>query len=182
MLGAPYFLATAVLVAAVAAWYDWRTGHIPNWVSLPPLAVAPVAHLGASVVTGQSQEAVQAAGFSILGAGVCALVPLVLYRAGAIGGGDVKLLAAIGALCRPKIGIEAEFYAFMAAAIIAPARLAYEGKLFRVLGNAITILVNPFRPKERRKQITPEMMTSVRFGPAIFAGTLGAAIVYWRPQ
>ena len=103
MLGATYFIAFAVLVAALSAWIDWRTGHIPNWVTLGPLAVAPVAHFAVNALTGHSHEAVQAAGFSILGAGVCALVPLLLYRAGAIGGGDVKLLAAIGAICRTRV-------------------------------------------------------------------------------
>jgi prepilin peptidase CpaA len=94
----------------------------------------------------------------------------------------VKLLAAIGALLQWRAGIEAEFYAFLAAAIIAPARLAYEGKLLKVLGNSLALVVNPFRPKERRRQITPEMMTSVRFGPAIFVGVFGAALVFWRPM
>lgn len=182
MLGVHYFLAAAVLVAAVAAWFDWRTGHIPDWVSLAPLAVGPIAHGIVAVATGNSHEAVQAAGYSILGAATCAFVPLVLYRAGAIGGGDVKLLAAIGALLRTRVGIEAEFYAFLAAALIAPARLAYEGKLLRVLANSLALVVNPFRPKERRRPITPEMMTSVRFGPAIFLGVAGAALVFWRPQ
>src|SRR5262249_2157338 len=156
MLGAHYFLTAAVVVAAVAAWIDWRTGHIPDWVSLPPLA-AFAAHALVAGVTDGWGEAIPAAGFSILGAALCAVVPLGLMRVGAIGGGDVKLLAAIGALLQWRIGIEAEFYAFVAGAIIAPARLAYEGKLLKVLGNSLALVVNPFRPKERRHEITPEM-------------------------
>lgn len=182
MLGVPYFLAAAVLVAAIAAWFDWRTGEIPNWVSLGPLVAAPIAHFAVYLATGHSQQAIQAAGFSVLGAAACALVPMALYRVGAIGGGDVKLLAAIGAICRPMVGIEAEFYAILAAALIAPARLAYEGKLLRVLGNTLSLALNPFRPKDKRKELTPEMMTTMRFGPAIFLGTCVAAVVNWRPS
>lgn len=183
MLGVPYFLAFAVLVTAIAAWFDWRTGEIPDWVSLGPLVVAPIAHFAVYVATGHSQEAIQAAGFSVLGAAACALVPMALFRAGAIGGGDVKLLAAIGAICRPMVGIEAEFYGILAAAIIiAPARLAYEGKLLRVLGNTVSLALNPFRPKDKRKELTPEMMTQMRFGPAIFVGTCIAAVLNWRPS
>jgi prepilin peptidase CpaA len=174
-----WFLVSAVVVAAVAAWFDFRTGHIPNWVTLGPLCLAPIAHFALQLFRATSSVAVQAAGVSVLGAAVCALVPLMLYRAGAIGGGDVKLLAAMGAIFRPLVGIEAEFYAFLAAALIAPARLAYEGKLMQVLGNTLTLALNPFRPKERRRQITPEMMTSIRFGPAIFLGAFAAAIVNW---
>jgi hypothetical protein len=38
-------------------------------------------------------------------------------------------------------------YGFFAAALIAPARLAYEGKLIATVKNASTILVNMFMPK-----------------------------------
>jgi prepilin peptidase CpaA len=189
MLGVPYFLAFAVLVTAIAAWFDWRTGEIPDWVSLGPLVVAPIAHFAVYVATGHSQQAIQAAGFSVLGAALCALVPMALFRAGAIGGGDVKLLAALGAIGRPANGIwpmagmEAQFYAILVAAlIIAPARLAYEGKLLSVLGNTLSLALNPFRPKDKRKELTPEMMTQMRFGPAIFAGTCAAAVLNWRPS
>jgi prepilin peptidase CpaA len=175
-------LVFAVVVAALAAWFDWRTGHIPNWVTLGPLCIAPIVHFVRELVDTSFRVAIEAMGASVLGALVCALVPLMLYRAGAIGGGDVKLLAALGAIVRPLVGIEAEFYAFLAAALIAPARLAYEGKLMQVLGNTLTLALNPFRPKERRRQITPEMMTSIRFGPAIFLGASAAAIVNWRAR
>jgi prepilin peptidase CpaA len=186
MLGVPYFLAFAIAVAAVGAFYDWRTGHIPDWVTVWPLGIAPLAHLVASLLQGGSpHEAVKAAGFSILGAAACALTPIVLYRASggkAIGGGDLKLLAALGAILRPVAGIEAEFYAFLVAMLIAPARLAYEGKLFRVLGNTVALALNPFLPQHRKRKISPEMMTTMRFGPAIFVGTCGAALTHWRPS
>jgi prepilin peptidase CpaA len=53
-----------------------------------------------------------------------------------MGGGDLKLFAAIGALLQPLLGIEAEAYALFTAAIIALANLAYRGSLFRVLGSS----------------------------------------------
>jgi prepilin peptidase CpaA len=177
----PYFLVAAALVAAVAAWLDWRTGHMPNWLTLGPLALAPVAHaVAVGSVAHAFEPAVQAAGFSVLGAIVCAAVPLALYRASAIGGGDVKLFAALGALLRTLIGVEAEFYAFIAAAVLSLGHLAYQGKLLRVLGNTFMLAVNPFLPRDRRREITPEMMTWARFGPAIFVGTAAAAVLHWR--
>lgn len=179
MLGVPYFLGFAVLVAAVAAAFDWRTGHIPNWLTLGPLCAAPVAHAGYYFAIGRSSDALQAGAFSVLGAVVCGAVPLLFYRQGAIGGGDVKLLAALGAICRPMLGLELQFYAYMAAAVFAPARLAYDGKLMRVMGNTFALVANPFLPKHRRREITPEMMTWLRFAPAIFAGTAGTAAMHW---
>ncbi|MFT3774357.1 MAG: A24 family peptidase [Minicystis sp.] len=180
MIGQPYFLIAAVLVAAVAAWFDWRTGEMPNAVTLVPLALAPLAHGIVAAIGGGFQAAVQAAGFSVLGAAVCVLVPVALYRAGAIGGGDVKLFAALGALMRTLIGVEAQFYACLAACIIALGQLAYHGKLLRVLGNTFALAVNPLLPKEKRREIPPEQLTWARFGPAIFVGTAVTAVLHWR--
>jgi prepilin peptidase CpaA len=176
----PYFLLAAAIVAAAAAWTDWRTGHMPNWLTLGPLALAPLAHAVAAGIAAHAFEpAAQAAGFSILGAVVCAAIPLALYRA-AIGGGDVKLFAALGALLRTLVGVEAQFYAFIAAAVLSLGYLAYQGKLFKVLGNTFALAVNPFLPRDRRRDITPEMLTWARFGPAIFVGTAAAAVLHWR--
>jgi prepilin peptidase CpaA len=182
MLGAPYFLGFAVLITAIAAVFDWRTGHIPNWVTIAPLVLAPFGHAGVSIASDRAGEALAQGGFSVLGAAVCALVPLALYRAGGIGGGDVKLLAAVGAICRPVLGIEAQLYGFLVAALVAPARLAYEGKLFKVMANTLALVANPFLPKERRREITPEMLTWHGLGPAIFVGTAITAWMHWRPE
>jgi prepilin peptidase CpaA len=181
MLGQPYFLIAAVLVTLAAAWFDWRTGEMPNGVTLLPLAAAPVAHgVLAALGGGGFQAGVQAAGFSVLGAAVCVLVPAALYRAGAIGGGDVKLFAALGALLGTLIGVEAEFYACLAASVIALGQLAYQGKLFRVLANTFALAANPLLPKSRRREIPPEQLTWARFGPAIFVGTAATVVLHWR--
>jgi len=68
----------------------------------------------------------------------------------------------------------------MAAALVVPARLAWEGQLLRVLGNTVAIVMNPFLPEKRRRTLSPEMLTTVRFGPAIFVGTVIAALLQWR--
>jgi prepilin peptidase CpaA len=95
-----------------------------------------------------------------------------MYLKGGMGGGDLKLFAAIGALCQPLLGIEAQMYGFVVAAIVVPARMAFRGELLRVLGNSLTLALNPLRPAARRREVPAEMMTWFRLGPAIFAGTL----------
>ncbi len=176
---AAHMFVLALAVSATAAWYDWRTGHIPNWLTFGAFGVGLALHGGYAMVAAGPKGAAMAAGYSVLGAFVCALVPLLLYRLEAIGGGDVKLLAALGAILRPMLGIEAELYGFLAVAVIMPAYLAYEGKLGAVLSNTMAIVKNPFLPKSRRKQVPQEMLTSVRFGPGIFAGTCCAAAMHW---
>ena len=174
-----YLFGIALVVTAIGAAYDWKTGNIPNWLTLGALGAGIVFHVVHALLTGTAQAALIAGGYSILGAASCAAVPLLLYRLDAIGGGDVKLLAALGAILRPMLGIEAELYGFLAIAVIAPGRLAYQGKLGAVLRNTLAIVKNPFLPKKRRREVPHEMLTSVRFGPAIFAGTCGAAVMHW---
>lgn len=180
MFGAQYFFVAALVITVAAAWFDWRTGHIPNWLTLLPLCAAPFGHLLLGWLTGGRNAGGEAFLFSILGAVACVAVPLLLYQAGGIHGGDVKLLAAVGALCRTSVGIDCELYAFVAAALYAPARLAYEGKLLKVLGNTLMLVANPLLPKARRRKLAPEMMTEMRFGPAVAVGTLIAVFLNWR--
>jgi prepilin peptidase CpaA len=80
------------------------------------------------------------------------------------------------------VGIEAEFYAFAAAALHAPAWLAWEGRLLRTMSNSMWLAVNPLLPKARRREIKREALTWFRLGPAIFAGTLVAALLHWRTE
>jgi prepilin peptidase CpaA len=86
----------AIIVATVAAVADFRTGKIPNWLTLGALGLA--------FVVGAFEDSVSSA---LEGAAVCSLVPLYLFarRLPVCGGGDVKLLVAMGALCHPARGI-----------------------------------------------------------------------------
>jgi prepilin peptidase CpaA len=175
------FLVAAVIVAGLAAFSDWRTGIIPDKLTLPALLGAPLAYLVRGIAAHAGTDAaVTEAGWSLAGAIGCAAIPLLLYRQSAIGFGDVKLFAALGALLQPMIGLEAQTYGFVAAALLAPARLAYEGKLLATLKNTLALLVNPFMPKEKRRTIDQEMMSWFRLGPAIFVGTTLAALMHWR--
>lgn len=180
MFGELYFLLAAVLVTGLAAWFDWRTGEIPNWLTLGPLAIAPLGHAVFGLMKGGWAAAGMGVVFSILGVVTCGLIPIVLYRSGAIGGGDVKLLGAIGAMLRPLLGIETEMYAFIVAALYAPVRLAYEGKLLRTLGNTVVLVRNMFVPKDKRRELSTEMMSELRFGPSIFVATLIVVVLHWR--
>jgi len=176
-----YFLVAAAVISAIAAASDLRTGEIPNWLSLGTLLVAPIAHIADGMVKHMGGHgALVEGGSSLLGALACSIVPAVLYRQDAIGGGDVKLLAGMGALLQPRIGLEAEMYSFFAAGLVAPAFLAYEGKLFRTLKNTVLLAVNPLLPKSKRKPVEPALLTWFRFGPAIFLGMVITAYLHWR--
>jgi prepilin peptidase CpaA len=176
-----YFLVAAAVISAIAAASDLRSGEIPNWLTLGTLLVAPLAHIVVALAAHMSgHNALLEGGSSLLGAIACSVVPAVLYRQEAIGGGDVKLLAGMGALLQPRLGLEAEMYSFFAAGLVAPAFLAYEGKLFRTLKNTILLAVNPLLPKAKRRPVEPALLTWFRLGPAIFLGMVVTAYLHWR--
>lgn len=170
----------AIVVSAIAGWTDWRRGEIPNWLTYSALVGAPILHASRFLAAKEPTDiALTEAGISIGGAVLCAIVPGLMYRQGAIGGGDLKLLAALGALLQPMIGVEAEMYGFFGAALVAPARLAYEGRLIATLKNAGTILANMFRPKAKQRNVDEVALSWFRLGPALFFGVLLATYLHW---
>lgn len=147
-------------LAATAALTDSRTGLIPNWLTLPSLALAPLAQLFA-VGPG-------ACGGALLGALACALVPLVLFGLAAIGGGDVKLFAALGALCGARLGLEVQLLGYVLASSWALCALAYRGTLSATLARALSLLLRPLR----RAPAALTELSAVRLGVPIFAAAL----------
>ena len=167
-LSFPVFIVVIVVALSLAAAvFDGRTGRIPNWLTLPAMILGIASHW---LVGGPA-----ALGLSVLGLFLTALVPWAFYQGSggrAIGGGDVKFAAAIGALTGPMQGLEIEFAALLALAFLALIRLTYAGKLGCVVGNVFYLVTNPIRPKARRKIIAPESLTEMRMGPGIALGVL----------
>lgn len=158
--------AAVLLIAGIAAFTDVRKGEIPNWLTLPILLLAPIAHGLASGVSGLLD--------SVIGLLVCAIVPLILFYRGGMAAGDVKVFAAIGAVAGVYLGLEAQLLSMMAAAIYALGYLAWNGKLFASLGNSVFVGLNPVLPRRWRRTIPVELMHRIRLGAAIF---LGSALV-----
>jgi prepilin peptidase CpaA len=107
---------------------------------------------------------------SLLGLLAGAAVPAILYRSTqgqAIGGGDIKLFAALGALLGPMRGLEVQLGAFGALALFAIVALAYRGQLLRVLLNTVQLATNPLLPRKWRHPVSTASMTEFRMGPAI---------------
>jgi prepilin peptidase CpaA len=167
-----WFLLAAVLIAGWAAWTDFRTGQIPNWLTAGGALVGLIGHFAWGWAAAGAKAGFIELGFALAGLLFCSIAPAFMFVKGAMGGGDLKLFAAIGALCQPMLGIEAQMYAFVVAAIIAPAKLAYEGKLLQVLGNSVSLVLNPLRRRSSRKEVPEEMLTWFRLGPSIFVGAL----------
>jgi prepilin peptidase CpaA len=170
-------LLLAVALTGAAAIWDLRTGLIPNRL----VAVGAIAAIVLNVLVAMPRgvTTIGAALLSMLaGLVLVSLVPLLLYRLDGIGGGDVKLLAVVGAALGPYMGIEAEMYAFTVVVLYAPARLLFEGKLIKSLRTTGFMIIRPLVPRHRQGPPAKiEELTAFRFGPAIFAGTLAVVVM-----
>jgi prepilin peptidase CpaA len=173
-----------VVFTSFVGLIDARTGHIPNRLLLAGLVGGVALHESSYFVLRAGQPLAQTLTASVLsvlaGLALCGAVPLLLFRLSAMGGGDVKLLAVIGASMGPFVGMEIELYSFVLLALFAPARLAYQGQLLRSLGNSAALLVNPMLPKARRREVPRELLTALPFGPAVFVATLLVAFLHWK--
>ena len=79
----------ALIVGLCAGWTDWRSRRIPNWLTIPALALGVAVHGLAAGGPGVLE--------SLKGVGLALAVLLPLVLLGALGGGDWKLLGALGA-------------------------------------------------------------------------------------
>ena len=123
-----------IIGVALAAAIDWRSRRIPNWLVLGLLIIG----------LGLSAQGLTAVSFtySLLGiaAGFVLLFPA--FALGAMGGGDVKLLAAIGAWCGPVGALAVLLSATVAGGIIAIIQAAQSGKLNALLKNSGLLALN----------------------------------------
>ncbi|REK57409.1 MAG: prepilin peptidase [Thermobacillus sp.] len=125
-----YFGAAGAAILLTAAFVsDIRTMRIPNRLNFAALAAGVLFHMAESVWNRLNDAvpdarpwllaALEAAGQGLLtacaGAGTGFALMLLLYRLGAVGGGDVKLFAALGSWIGAQETIACAIYAILAA-------------------------------------------------------------------
>jgi len=84
------YLGVALAIAAIGAVTDYRSRRIPNWLTGPSILLGLILHL----VLGGWRDMASAALAGLL----CGGLFLIFFLAGGMGGGDVKLIAAVGCL------------------------------------------------------------------------------------
>ena len=142
----------ALLLGAIAAPIDLRTGRIPDRLTLPVLFAAPLIAGLADGVLGLAS--------SLLGLALAAAVPLAAHARGAMGGGDVKLFAALGALLGASDALAIELAALSLVCALGLARWIDRGELRLVLAAA------------RRGTVHAALTEPVRLAPYVLASAL----------
>lgn len=141
-----------------AAWQDLRTLRIANGLS-----AAIAALFGAWAVAGLSagDYSPTALGLAIGCAGALFLLGTAAFGAGMIGGGDVKLLAAIGLFAGPSMILDLLLLTALGGGLLGVAALAGV----------------PLGPVDGRGEATlrERLRTRIPYGPAIAAGGLWVA-------
>lgn len=118
----------AFAIAAAACWCDVRTRRIPNSLTLPAAVLGLVA---GTLLQGGAGTLSSVTGLLL---GLAVFFPLFLLRG--LGGGDVKLMGALGAWLGTSMIFGVAFYTALAGGVLAVALIArhrYGGQALRNL-------------------------------------------------
>lgn len=169
-------------MALIAAVYDMRFRRIPNWLTLSGVLVG-IALNAFLNVRGEAWYA----GFTWLtalaGMGLAFAIYFPLYLVRGMGAGDVKLMAAIGALAGPVNWLGIFVLSNVVGGLVAVAMLLAKGRARRTFWN-LAYLINElihFRPPYMRREEldvkSPKAVTlphgvAIAIGCAIFLAAL----------
>lgn len=157
----------AVVFAAAAAWIDARERRIPNGLVLAGVAVAFVSQIALNGFAGGS------AALAGLAVGTAVMVPF--YVIGAMGAGDVKLMAMVGVGLGPLGALSAAVSTFVIGALLALAVAVARGTLASMLSNVRAMLFGAFASVviQRKAEVTAPAVSAGRlpYGIAIALGT-----------
>ena len=167
-----------VLVLAFTALSDIKWHRIPNWLTLPSAVVGLTLWF---IIAGTEGLKVSAIGLAV--GFVAFLIPFMLSG---MGGGDVKLMAAVGALIGWPLIIWAILLSCVVALFGTVAKAIWKGRFVKLLVNTWLLVKNMFialilrRPMEEIKTVAKVQATVyVPFGAAIAVGTVWAMLLQY---
>jgi prepilin peptidase CpaA len=114
-----------LVLAATCAYTDLRWKKIYNWATYSAFLWALLLNTSVSLLAPDAPAesfwarlGAVGLGNSLLGAGLCFAIMLLIYRLSGGGAGDVKLAGAIGGLLGPQDGLTVLVYTYIAAGVV----------------------------------------------------------------
>lgn len=159
-------LAVLVLSAGV---YDVLWRRIPNWLAIPALLLGLGLNASLKAAPGLEQAA--------QGIGLAFLIYFPLYLLGGMGAGDVKLMAAVGAIAGWKNWLLIFIFSGILGGVIALAIVLTKGRFRQTMGNLGLILWQLGRLRSPRGasdelDIRSPKATTMPHGAVVALGTL----------
>jgi prepilin peptidase CpaA len=172
------------LIVIPAAALDIKTRRIPNWLSLSGalLGIGLNAFLAEAFTTWEA-----GLWFSLEGLGLAFAIYFVLYLLHGMGAGDVKLMAAVGAVAGPGGWLWILVLTCLAGAVAGLLLIAAKGRFRKTLDNILLILIS-FRhghlPYKANPQLDVRSREALRLPHAVMiaVGTLVAIWAPWAPR
>ena len=151
----------------IATVIDIRTRRIPNSVTASMAGVGLA--LAAAGLSGLSLPAA-AAGFVL---GLVLMLPG--HMLGATGAGDVKLMAAVGAIVGPALVVKAFLFTALAGGLLALIVAVRRKRLAATVGGTARMIAAPVAARREIQSATSA--SRFAYGPAIAVGSVIAALV-----
>ncbi|MDO8660249.1 MAG: A24 family peptidase, partial [Candidatus Woesearchaeota archaeon] len=96
-----FLLIIALIILAIGSFTDFRSREVPDWLSYSGIVLGFLIHIVLSVISFDYHPVL----YSVIGFGIFWLVGATMYYAGQWGGGDAKILMALGAI----MGVQMSF-------------------------------------------------------------------------
>ena len=158
---------TSASVLVAAAGFDLCTWRVPNWLTVPFL----IAGIAVQSIGGR----LPGAGRSLAGIALAGLLFGIPWFVGAMGMGDLKLAAGVGAWIGPGQLVTASVFTALVGGVFAVGWALWHGSLSANLDSAGDLLT-PWRkrPSESKKEAGKRTTAAkaIPYAPAIALGTL----------
>lgn len=170
---APFFVKLLLLLplSVIVIYYDVRFRRIPN--------VVVVSALTAGLAINTAFAGFGGALSSVKGLGLAFLPMFLMHLFGAMGAGDVKLFAAIGAVLGVALVPTTFVVVVMLGAALAVYSMIRSGTVFSTLHGVVRIFVGILPGWEMpRFAMPPDRSHTIPYGVAIMLGSVISAIVF----
>ena len=150
-----------LLLVLPAAFFDYRERRIPNWLVLAGLLLGTAMN---GFLTYDTPSVTTGLLFSLRGLGLAFVIYFPLYLLRAMGAGDVKLMAAVGAVVGgygPLFGVF--FFTAVLGGITAAIVVLSKGRVHRTMQNLWMILIS-IRYRQAPYAANPELDVSTDQG------------------